>query len=159
MSEPDQSLVTVDLSSSPFTRPITTNSITTEAHQPKSFKFPKRSFGKKTVVNRSFQSSWFEKWNWLHYIENDDAVVCITCMQANAQKKLQWSSNLDLAFISNGFKNWKDATVKFAIHEACKYLKEVVLKMITLPSSTKNVAESLSNALKREKLEWRQCLL
>ena len=31
--------------------------------------------------------------------------------------------------------------------------------MITLPSSTKNVAESLSNALKREKLERRQCLL
>ena len=117
MSEPDQSLVT---SSSPFTRPITTDSIMTEAHQIKNFKFPKRSFRKKTVVNRSFQSSWFEKWKWLHYIENDDAVVCITCMQASSQKKLQWSSNLDLAFISNGFMNWKDATVKFAIHEARK---------------------------------------
>ena len=89
MSEPDQSLVTVDLSSLPFTRPITIASITTEARQPKNFKFPKRSFGKKTVVNHSFQSSWFEKWNWLHYIENNDAVVCITCIQASAQIKLQ----------------------------------------------------------------------
>ena len=100
MSESDQSLVTVDLSSSPFMRPIMTDSITMEAHQPKNFKFPKQSFGKKTVVNCSFQSSWFEEWNWLQYIENDDAVVCcITCMQASAQKKLQWCSNLDLALI------------------------------------------------------------
>ena len=46
-------------------------SLPAEAHQPR-----KRSFGKKkVVVNRSFQPSWFEKWPWLHYIENDDAVV------------------------------------------------------------------------------------
>ena len=128
-----------------------------EAHQPKKFKFPKRSFGKKTVVYRSFQSSWFEKWPWLHYIENDDAVTCITCAQASAQKKLQWSSNLDLAFVSKGFMNWKDATTKFPIHESSKCHREAVLKMITLPSSTNNVAESLSNTLKRGKLERRQC--
>lgn len=130
-----------------------------KAHQPRKFNFPKRSFGKKTIVNRSFQSRWFEKWPWLHYIENDDAVICITCAQASAQKKLQWSSNLDLAFISKGFANWKDATVKFAIHESSKCHKEAVLKMVTLPSSTNDVAESLSKALKKEKFEWRQCLL
>ena len=93
-----------------------------KAHHPKAFKFPKRSFGKKMVVNRSFQLIWFEKWPWLHYVENDDTVLCITCAQASAQKKLQWSSNLDLAFISKAFMNWKDATVKFAIHEASKCL-------------------------------------
>ena len=86
------------------------------------------------------------------------AVVCITCMQASAQKKLLWS-NLDLAFISNEFMNWKVTTVKFAIHEASKCHKEVVSKMIALPSSTKNVAESLSNALKIEKFERQQWLL
>ena len=91
------------------------------------------------------------------YIENDDAVLCIMCAQASTQKKLQWSSNLDAAFISKGFMNWKDATVKFAIHEASKCHKEAVLKMVTLPYSTQNVAESLSNVLKREKLERRQC--
>ena len=93
------------------------------------------------------------------YIENNVTVVCITCMQASALKKLQWSSNLDLAFISNGFTNWKDTTVKFAIHEASKCYKEAVLMMVILPSSTKNMAESLPNALKREKLERQQCLL
>ncbi len=68
------------------------------------------------VVNQSFQPSWFEKWPWLHYTENDDDVVCFTCAQASLQKKLQWTSNSDLAFISKGFTNWKDATVKFTIH-------------------------------------------
>ena len=80
-------------------------------------------------------------------------------MQASAQKKLQWSFNLDVAFISKGFTNWKDATVKFAIHEASKCHKEAVLKMVTLPSLTQNVAECMSNSLKKEKLDLRQCLL
>ena len=74
------------------------------------------------------------------------------CAQASAHKKLQWSSNLDLAFTSKGFTNWKDAPAKFAIHESSKCHKEAVLKMVTLPSSTQNVAESLSNVLKKEKL-------
>ena len=29
--------------------------------------FPKRKFLKKSVVKRSFQSSWFNQWFWLHY--------------------------------------------------------------------------------------------
>ena len=147
MSEPGPSSA-IDLSCLPA-----------EAHQPRKFAFPKRSFGKKVVVNRSFQPSWFEKWPWLHYIESNDAVLCITCAQASVQKKLQWSSNSDLAVISKGFTNWKDATVKFAIHASSKCHQEAVLKMVTLPSSTKNVAETLSTELKREKLERRQCLL
>ena len=80
-------------------------------------------------------------------------------MQTSSQKKLQWPSNLDLAFISIGFTNWKDATVKSAVHEASKGHKEAVLKIVTLPSSTKNVAESWSNAVKREKFKRQQYLL
>ena len=86
-------------------------------------------------------------------------MVCFTCAQASLQKKLQWSSSSDLAFISNGFTNWKDATVKFAIHASSKCHKEAVLKMIEVPSWMKHVAESLSAQLKMEKLERRQCFL
>jgi len=43
-----------------------------EVHQPQTLEFPKRNFGKKVVINRNFQLSWFEKWPWLHYTENDD---------------------------------------------------------------------------------------
>ena len=42
-------------------------------HQPKSFDFPKRSFGKKVIVKRSFQASMFDR-SWLHYIALMSAV-------------------------------------------------------------------------------------
>ena len=44
------------------------------------FKFPKRSFGKKNIVQRSFQHSWFSKWPFLHYSEANDEVYCHTCL-------------------------------------------------------------------------------
>ena len=44
----------------------TTNSLKLpeKPHQPRHFKFPKREFGKKNPVERSFQSSWFDKWQF-----------------------------------------------------------------------------------------------
>ena len=53
----------------------------------------------------------------------------------------------------------EDATVRFGVHESSNCHKEAVLKMVTLPSLTKNVAESLSTELNREKLERQQCYL
>ena len=49
-------------------------------NQPMHFKFLKRQFGKTTVVNRSFQYQWFEKWRWLHYGESHDLVFCHMCI-------------------------------------------------------------------------------
>ena len=130
-----------------------------KAHQPREFSFPKREFGKTKVLKRSFQPSWFDKWPWLHYIESDDSVLCYTCAKASLQKKLQWSSSADMAFISRGFVNWKDATVKFSLHLSSTCHKEAVLKMVTMPSSSNNVGELLSSQLAKEKLERRQCFL
>ncbi len=130
-----------------------------EPHQPQGFPFPKREFGKKNVVRRSFQSSWFGRWPWIHYMEATDSVVCIICARASREGKLQWSTNADSAFITKGFCNWKDGTVKFNIHDSSKCHKEAVLKMNILPSTTPNVAECLSQQLKKDKLDRRQCFL
>ena len=69
------------------------------------------------------------------------------------QKKIHWSTNADLAFISAGFSNWKDATVKFANHAFSKCHKEATLKTITLLSTCKNIAESLSTQATKDRLE------
>ena len=71
-------------------------------HQPEpDFAFPKRSFGKKTVVKRSFQHSWFNKWPFLHYNESTDTVLCHTCLLMFKQKKsLTQSTKADQAFVS-----------------------------------------------------------
>ena len=49
-------------------------------NQPKTFKFPQRSFGQKNPVKRSFQSSWFANRTWLHYDEANDLAYCHVCM-------------------------------------------------------------------------------
>ena len=83
---------------------------------------------------RSFKPSWFEKWPWPQYNESEDNVLCHTCAKASLQKKIQWSVSADMAFIAQGFTNWKDATVMFALHQSSKGHKEAVLKMVSMPS-------------------------
>ena len=43
-------------------------SISEEPHQPKAINFPKRSFGKKNPVIRSFQQEWFTKFPFLQFL-------------------------------------------------------------------------------------------
>ena len=62
-------------------------------HQPRAFHFPKREYGKKSVVRRSFQTAWFDKWPWLHYREENESVLCYTCLKAKVGKKLSWAAN------------------------------------------------------------------
>ena len=95
----------------------------------------------------------------VHYRENDDAVTCIVCMSARKEGRLKWSSNLDTTFISRGFSNWKDASVKFANHEKSNCLQEAALKTVTIPATTSNVAEILSTQHEKDKLERCHCFL
>ena len=81
-------------------------------NQHKTFKFPQSSFGQKNPVKRSFQSSWFANRTWLHYDEANDLAYCRVCMVAYRDGKLN-SSNLDKAFILNGFSNLKYTSVAF----------------------------------------------
>ena len=67
-------------------------------HQPSAgFVFPKRAFGIKNVVWRSFQRTWLNQWAWLHYDEANDRAYCHTCVAAFKQKKMR-SFNADPAF-------------------------------------------------------------
>ena len=61
--------------------------VPSKPHQPVNFKFPKRSLGKKKPVYRSFQSSWFRQWPFLHYDEANDLAFCHTCLLGFEQKK------------------------------------------------------------------------
>ena len=125
-------------------------------HQPKSFRFPQREFGKTSVAKRSFQSQWFDR---LHYDEDRDLAFCFTCVVAFQNRPLHSVSNLEQTFISTGFSNWKDATTKFNKPEASQCHKDAVLKTITLPATTGNVGEILSSQLAKQRLERRKCFL
>lgn len=128
-------------------------------NQPQGLKFPKRILGKSAIIHCSFQVKWFYRWPWLHYSEANVSVVCFMCLWAKSEKKLQWSSNADEAFIIKGFTNWKDATVKFDVHQGSIYHKEAVSKVVTLPATTSDVTECLTAQHQQEKLERRHCFL
>ena len=117
-------------------------------HQPKNITFPKVLFGKAEIALRSFNSSWFSKWEWLHW---DERVFCFTCVSAFKQKKLR-SATADIAFISRG---WKDATAAFHKHESSSCHKQAE-QMIVLPATNRDIGECLSTSLA---LENRACFL
>lgn len=66
---------------------------------------------------------------------------------------------MDLAYISTGFKNWKDGPRKLRFHENTKSHKDAVMMTVTLPKTTRDVGESLSRQLVREKEEHREIFL
>ena len=127
-------------------------------NQPVSFNFPKRTFGKKNPVSRSFQPQWFTKWSWLHYIEAQDSVLCYICVNASLENKMS-SAYVESAFLSKGFTSWKDATKSFSNHEQCISHKEAVLRFVKLPKETKDIGDMLSQAHADDKKDNRQCLL
>jgi len=57
-------------------------------------------------------------------------------VKASAEKKIHWSSNADSAFISAGFSNSKDATVKFSNH-ASSITRRLSLKLSHYPQDAK----------------------
>ena len=80
-------------------------------------------------------------------------------MTAHLENKITWSANAEAAFITKGFANWKDATMKFEKHQTSKCHEEAVLKIVNIPATTQDIAESLSAQQRREKLNRRQCFL
>ena len=55
----------------------TLNNLSIKDHKPIKLR---KAFEKKMMVNQGYWLQWFEKCHWLHYTENDDTVVCITCV-------------------------------------------------------------------------------
>jgi len=86
--------------------------VSEKPNQPLDFAFPKRQFGKtKLHVNRSFQAQWFQTFRWLHYDQSRDLAFCHTCVSAVKSGRMKSAGNVDPAFISRGFCNWKDAKI------------------------------------------------
>ena len=69
-------------------------------------------------VTEPFQTTWFARWKWLHYVPHLGGVLCYVCAQAYQDELLGLHSQLDPAFLWIGFKNWTKATTKFTTHES-----------------------------------------
>lgn len=72
-----------------------------------------------SVGNRvlTFQQKWFELYPWLHYSPPLKGVLCFQCVRLCADQKSPSMGKSDPVFISAGFRNWKKALEKCALHE------------------------------------------
>ena len=131
-----------------------------EPQQPVSFSFPKRSFGQKRGSIGPFKQFGTSRDLGCINEEENDIVFCHTCVLALKQQKMRLTAgNIDGAFASRGFSNWKDATISFRKHDCSNCHKEAIEKMITLPAATRDVGEMLSSQHSAEKAQNRTCLL
>ena len=94
----------------------------------------------------------------MHYDEATDASFCYYCGKADQEGKLR-ATNKDLAFITKGFTNWKDATDCFHRHEKSKCHLESFELMVELPSSVHDIGEMLSTTHAHGKSTNKQKLL
>ena len=84
------------------TSELATTDFLESSHQPgPDFIFPKHTFGKNSVVQGSFQHSWFSKWPFLHYNEAEDTVFSHICMKMFKGKKNKTYTKADPAFVSS----------------------------------------------------------
>ena len=107
----------------------------------KSFKFPTTKFS--SQHERSFHSSWFDTYKWIHYDDETDRAFCFTCLKAIQNKALSSVPSKSDAFINAGFSNWKKALgskkckkqTGFPLHEQSDTHREAVTRYIVAPSS------------------------
>ena len=132
-------------------------------NQPKHFRFPDRKFGSSKIVTRRFVKDWFDKYPWIHYDEANDLAFCHTCITAYKKGHMTTADDTTKsAFISTGFKNWKDALVKkrgFTMHEQSNSHKHAVTCVYTIPKTTGDIGELLNEKHAEEKAIARQSLL
>ena len=125
-----------------------------QPNQPSSFVFPKKKFGDKHPVYRSFQSSWFKKWPWIHYDQTSDKAFCFVCAKASKVGNFKvCASKGEDAFVTRGYTNWKDASGNkrggFMTHERSQFHKYCV--ELTMKTHEKDVGELLSSQHEKEK--------
>lgn len=84
-------------------------------HPLENYKLPKRTFGKS---NRTCQSSWFKTYEWLHYVTQNDAVICYTCANQELSGSLRSETKKDPAFrkATEKFKDKSLIVIKQLFH-------------------------------------------
>ena len=83
--------------------------------------------------------------------QKEDVAYCFHCTKACQQNTLHRVPYMETTYISTGYKNWKESTTRFPVHESSRCHKDAVLKMVTLPATTRDIGETLSQQHRDEK--------
>jgi hypothetical protein len=87
-------------------------------YQPRGFKFPYRTIGKKKNKNseRRFNPDWFDQYaNWIEYSEKEDRAFCLCCYLF--RDNVKDSHHGHDAFVIKGWNTW-NKTERLVTHVA-----------------------------------------
>lgn len=66
--------------------------------------------------NRNFQSSYFNKFNWMEYSISDDAVFCFPCRHFSLSGNFRGQTIGNAAYIDRGVKCWRNPLQSLTKH-------------------------------------------
>ena len=129
---------------SPPTCECTACSDRNTAHQPTnvveskvSRAYANKETGHKKKHSRVIQTSWYRSHPWITVCTSRFKIFCVSCRSANDQGLLTFSKRSNLAFVQDGFSNWKKALQKFKEHEASTMHREATLKLASKSSGVR----------------------
>lgn len=86
-------------------------------YQPTADNIPHQFAGKDKKNCLKFQSSWYQKYTWIHYDDKLKGVLCFICLKAHALNVCNLVRKREETFTQVGFRNWKKALEKFSEHD------------------------------------------
>lgn len=90
--------------------------------RPKNIYFPTTNFSGK---NRTFNTKWYDEFDWLEYSISRGAAFCYPCRMFTAGRRKAEST-----FTTIGFRDWKHASGKSGVlqnHDKCPVHKSAVI--------------------------------
>ena len=88
-----------------------------EPYQPPAVSIPSQYAGKGKSNCLKFQTSWYDKFPWIHFDEQLKAVLCFICLKAESLHINELARKREMTFVTIGFTNWKKALEKFGEHD------------------------------------------
>ena len=104
-----------------------------------------------------FQSHWFDKFPWLHYDMSRKAVFCFTCLTAKEKHATDIAKCVETAFTEDGFRNWRKALEKFAVHHKSESHRLAEFHLAHM-SKQSNISCQLNKQIKDDQQLARKCM-
>jgi len=102
---------------------------------------------------RSFQQSWFAKYDWLEYSESKDAAFCLYCYLFFQPGKLEkFGSDV---FAKKGYEKWKKALERFDKHAASHFHNNAIMKCDDFMNQRTSVTNKVVKYTKEEEARYK----
>ena len=117
-------------------------------------------FGKNHPIRLKPEIHWFETYDFLHYAQERDIVICLPCTKTLQERKFPNNLKIEPAFtnINIEFCNWKKAIEKFNDHRNSRQ-HEVALEVQLFAKGQDTISAQQDAAIMDSQEQWRSFLV